>query len=93
MLVSKTAGTLLRVATVPVLVVLGLLAVVTAAVLAQLKQYSVLVLRSVLGNVTTCPVTLVAVAMPGQAEAVAGQLLFVVFTVKVVARPSVYPVG
>ena len=75
--------------TVPVLEAVAVAFVVTAATFAQLKQYKVPTVRSPLGNVTTWPVTLVAVAIDGQAVPPVGHARLVVLTVNVAARPSV----
>lgn len=90
---------LVCVATVPILSEPVLEGVCSAAGVAlyQLKQYVVLLeARSVLGNVTTWPVTLVAVPMPGQAATVplVGQpSCMVVSTVQLEAAARVKPVG
>lgn len=90
---SITAGTLVCVATVPVLLPDADDLTVTAALFVQLKQYNVPAVRSPLGKVTAWPVTLLAVPMPGQAVPPEGQPRLVVPTTKVAAVPSVYPVG
>lgn len=88
-LVSMLVGVLVRVVMVPVLEAVALDLTVTAAELVQLKQYSVPTVRSPLVNVTTWPVTLLAVAMLGHAVPPVGQARLVVFTVKFAAVPNV----
>jgi len=82
-------GVLVRVVTLPVLLLLTEEVICTAVALAQLKQYSVPTVRSPLGNVTVWVVTLVAVPMLGQAVPPVGQLVLVVLTVNVPAAPNV----
>ena len=88
-LLSIVAGTEVRVVTLPVLDAVAELFTVTAALFVQLKLYNVPTVRSPLGKVTTCPVTLVAVFMLGHALAPLGHARFVVLTVKFAAEPSV----
>jgi hypothetical protein len=84
-----SVGVTVRVVMVPVFELLALDFTVTAPLFVQLKQYNVPGASSPLGNVTTCPVTFVAVAMPVQAAPVAGHARLVVFTVKLAAVPRV----
>ncbi len=90
---SMVVGVLVCVVMVPVLELVALDLIVTAALLTQLKQYSVPTVRSPLGKVTAWLVTFVAVAMLGHAVPPVGQARLVVLTVKLAAVPSVYPVG
>src|SRR6266704_871097 len=84
--VSMVAGTLVRVVTVPVLLLATLPVTDTAAVLVQLKQYSVVPLpRSLLGNVTVWPLEALAVPMPGHAVPPVGQPVVVVLTVQLLS--------
>ena len=84
-----SAGAEVRVVTEPKFDAVAEDFTVTAAELVQLKQYSVPAVRSPLANVTTWPVTLLAVAIPGQAVPPDGQARLVVLTVKSPAVPSV----
>ena len=70
-------GPVFCVVTVPIklLFAAGLVKVLVPA---KLKQYIVPTVKSVLGKVTFCPETLVAVPMPGQAVAPKGRLVIVV---------------
>ena len=86
---SIVVGVLVCVVTDPRFELLALEVTVTAALLLQLKQYSVPTVSVLLGNVTAWPVTFVAVPMPGHAVPPLGHARFVVVTVKVEAAPSV----
>jgi hypothetical protein len=91
---SIVAGTLVRVVTEPDRLLLVDPGVVRVLVAAKLKQYSVAPFaKSVLGKVTVCPATAVAVPIPGQAVwpeskpvVVTVQLLAVVLSVKPVGN-------